>query len=166
MKSTGIVRRIDELGRIVIPKEIRKSFKIDKNEAVEMFVDGDNVVLKKFDNFVDNSKLQTIAESLAGAINCPVVIVSKNHICARERVSEILATESLYAFDFNITKTQVLTAPKILSLFKNKFFAVIVAPVIIDLNCEFLIFALLKTSGASQTEIALTALAASIASKL
>lgn len=48
MKSTGIVRNIDELGRIVIPKEIRKKLGIEKNDPVEIFVDGETVILSKY----------------------------------------------------------------------------------------------------------------------
>ncbi|MGI6324863.1 MAG: stage V sporulation T C-terminal domain-containing protein [Bacilli bacterium] len=47
MKATGIVRRIDNLGRIVIPKEIRRTFRIREGESLEIFVDGDNIVLRK-----------------------------------------------------------------------------------------------------------------------
>ena len=169
MKNTGIVRRIDELGRIVIPKEIRKVFKIDKNEAVEMFVDGDSVVLKKFNSFVDESKLKTICKSLADATTCPVVIASKESIHAYERIGEgALAKDFLqnHIANFNLAKTEIQTAPKYLSLFNNKFEAIILSPVTIDLNCEFIIYTLIKTIKQTQTEIALATLAASIASKL
>lgn len=46
MKSTGVLRRVDELGRIVIPKEIRKNLKIRDGESLEIFINGDAVVLK------------------------------------------------------------------------------------------------------------------------
>lgn len=50
MKSTGIVRKIDELGRIVIPKEIRRSFDLkDDEDALEIFVDDNTIVLKKYE---------------------------------------------------------------------------------------------------------------------
>ena len=49
MKSTGIVRRIDELGRIVVPAEIRRTHNIDTKDAVEMFVQDDMIFLKKYD---------------------------------------------------------------------------------------------------------------------
>ena len=169
MKNTGIVRRIDELGRIVIPKEIRKVFKIDKNEAVEMFVDGDSVVLKKFNSFIDEAKLKIVCESLAEALSCPVIIASKENIHARERISEMVITKDFLQKNlenFNLTKTEIQTTPKYLDLFGNKFETIILSPVIIDLNCEFVIYVLIKIGKASQTEIALTALAASIASKL
>lgn len=48
MKTTGVIRRIDELGRIVIPKEIRKNLRIKNGESLEFFLDGDSIILKKF----------------------------------------------------------------------------------------------------------------------
>ena len=48
MKSTGIVRNVDELGRIVIPKEMRKKMEISSNDPVEIFVEGDRIILTKF----------------------------------------------------------------------------------------------------------------------
>lgn len=49
MKATGIVRKIDELGRIVIPKEIRRSFDIKEGESLEIFTNENNqIVLKKY----------------------------------------------------------------------------------------------------------------------
>ena len=47
MKSTGIIRRIDELGRIVIPKEIRKKLEIEIKDPMEIYVDGHAITLKK-----------------------------------------------------------------------------------------------------------------------
>lgn len=48
MKTTGVVRRIDELGRIVIPKEIRKTMRIRDGENVEIFIERDQIVLRKY----------------------------------------------------------------------------------------------------------------------
>ncbi|MFB6472989.1 AbrB/MazE/SpoVT family DNA-binding domain-containing protein [Paenibacillus glucanolyticus] len=48
MKSTGIVRSLDNLGRIVIPIELRHTLGIDPSDPMEIFVDGENVVLKKY----------------------------------------------------------------------------------------------------------------------
>lgn len=48
MKSTGFVKKIDELGRILIPKELRSSMELDTKDALEMFVDGDRIVLQKY----------------------------------------------------------------------------------------------------------------------
>ena len=48
MKSTGIVRRVDELGRIVLPIELRRTLDIGEKDALEIFVEGSTVVLKKY----------------------------------------------------------------------------------------------------------------------
>ena len=48
MKSTGIVRKVDELGRIVLPIEMRRTLDIAERDALEIFVDGDNIILKKY----------------------------------------------------------------------------------------------------------------------
>ena len=47
MKSTGMIRRIDELGRIVIPKEIRKKLEINIKDPMEIYVDGHSITLRK-----------------------------------------------------------------------------------------------------------------------
>ena len=49
MKSTGIVRKVDELGRIVLPAEMRKIFDINEKDAVEIFTKDDMIVLKKWE---------------------------------------------------------------------------------------------------------------------
>lgn len=48
MKSTGIVRKVDELGRIVLPIELRRSLGIDIKDPVEIFIDQDKVILQKY----------------------------------------------------------------------------------------------------------------------
>ena len=48
MKSTGVVRKIDELGRIVLPIEIRKTLDIQQKDALEMFIDEDKIILQKY----------------------------------------------------------------------------------------------------------------------
>ena len=49
MKSTGIVRKVDELGRIVIPIELMRTLDIEIKDALEIFVDGDYIMLKKYE---------------------------------------------------------------------------------------------------------------------
>ena len=48
MKSTGVVRKVDELGRIVLPIEIRKILDINQKDAIEIFTDNDRIVLQKY----------------------------------------------------------------------------------------------------------------------
>lgn len=59
MKSTGIIRRLDELGRVVIPIELRNKFNISEKDPIEIYVDGTNIILKKYENnciFCGNTK--------------------------------------------------------------------------------------------------------------
>lgn len=48
MKSTGVVRKVDELGRIVIPKELRKTLDIQEKDSLEVFVEEDRIILQKY----------------------------------------------------------------------------------------------------------------------
>jgi len=48
MKSTGIVRKVDELGRVVIPIELRRTLGIEQKDALEIYVDDDKIILKKY----------------------------------------------------------------------------------------------------------------------
>ncbi len=59
MKSTGIVRRVDELGRIVLPIELRRTLGIEEKDRIEIFVDGESIILRKYQPaciFCDNAK--------------------------------------------------------------------------------------------------------------
>ena len=49
MKSTGIVRKVDELGRIVLPIELRRTMGIDVKDALEIYVEGDTIMLRKYE---------------------------------------------------------------------------------------------------------------------
>ena len=63
MKTTGMIRRVDSLGRIVIPKEIRKVLKIKENEQVEINVEGEEIILNRY------SELESLDESLKKLID-------------------------------------------------------------------------------------------------
>ncbi len=54
MKATGIVRRIDDLGRVVIPKEIRRTLGISLGDPLEVFTDGEGIYFKKWTDQKDN----------------------------------------------------------------------------------------------------------------
>ena len=49
MKATGIVRKIDELGRVVLPIELRRTMNLNERDPVEIFLDGDSIVLRKYE---------------------------------------------------------------------------------------------------------------------
>ncbi len=66
LNSAGIVRRIDELGRIVIPKEIRKSMHIKNGEKLEIFIDKENIILKKYSEL---SHFKELSDNIATTLN-------------------------------------------------------------------------------------------------
>ena len=81
LKSTGVIRRIDDLGRIVIPKEIRRNLKIRDGENMEIFVDIDSIILKKYSKLDD---VLTTTEKLSKIINdvtnYDVIITDRDHV--------------------------------------------------------------------------------------
>jgi AbrB family transcriptional regulator (stage V sporulation protein T) len=84
MKATGIVRRIDDLGRVVIPKEIRRTLRIREGDPLEIFTDrGGEVILKKYSPMVDLSYFaQEYADSLAESTGHIAVIADQDEIVA------------------------------------------------------------------------------------
>lgn len=57
MKATGIVRHVDDLGRVVLPKELRRTLKIATGDPIEFFTDGENIILHKYDTAGDLMQL-------------------------------------------------------------------------------------------------------------
>lgn len=84
MKATGIVRRIDDLGRVVIPKEIRRTLKIREGDPLEIFTDVDGeVILKKYSPVSELGEFaKEYAESLAQSAGHIICIVDKDQIIA------------------------------------------------------------------------------------
>ena len=65
MKATGIIRRIDDLGRVVIPKEIRKNLRIKEGDNLEIFVENEKIILTKYSMM---NKINDLAQELTDAI--------------------------------------------------------------------------------------------------
>lgn len=95
MKATGIVRRIDDLGRIVVPREIRRQLKIKEGDPLEIFLTTDNeIVLKPF-------KVQEY--TLRRSENWEELIVNGKAICGNHRLS---ATEILNALSIDYSEEE------------------------------------------------------------
>ena len=81
--TTGIVRRIDELGRIVIPKEIRKNLRIKNGDNLEILVDNDNIVLKKYSQVENVTEMANIyAESFYQVLKYNIIITDTDKVIA------------------------------------------------------------------------------------
>ena len=84
MKATGMIRRIDELGRIVIPKEIRKTLRIKEGENLEIYIDeNENIILKKYSfmNKIDDLA-QDFTDSIYAQYKHDIFIMDCDHIIA------------------------------------------------------------------------------------
>ena len=83
MRATGIVRRIDDLGRIVIPREIRRTMGIREGEPLEIFVGEDSVIFKRFNPDQElKEELLTIVERFD--VDAPADIINKIRLIINE----------------------------------------------------------------------------------
>ena len=112
MKATGIVRRIDDLGRVVIPKEIRRTMRIREGDPLEIYTDRDGeVIFKKYSPIGELSSFATqYAETLYRTCNFPILICDRDMVvafaglskkeCNEKKISpeaeEIMENRSIY----------------------------------------------------------------------
>lgn len=71
MKSTGIVRKIDDLGRIVVPKELRRIFNIQNDDPMEILTDGDTIIFRQFKVACIFCEAKDDLEAFKGKNICP-----------------------------------------------------------------------------------------------
>lgn len=90
MKATGIVRRIDDLGRVVIPKEIRRTMRIREGDPLEIYTNsGGEVIFKKYSPIGEISSFATqYAEALNDATDLTVLICDRDHCIAASGISK------------------------------------------------------------------------------
>ena len=90
MKATGIVRRIDDLGRVVIPKEIRRTMRIREGDPLEIYTSaGGEVIFKKYSPIGELTGFATeYAEALGGGTKLGVLICDRDHCIAAANISK------------------------------------------------------------------------------
>ncbi len=101
MKATGIVRRIDDLGRVVIPKEIRRTLRIREGDPLEIFVDREGeVILKKYSPINELGHFaKEYAEALFDSLQVPVLICDRDEVIAvsgeskKDYLNKIISSE-------------------------------------------------------------------------
>ena len=110
MKATGVVRRIDELGRIVIPKELRKNLRIKEGENIEIYLDdNENIILKKFSSLKGINDLSNfIVDSINQITKLNCLIIDRDSVVA---TSKNLKKEYLNK-DISLFLTKVLSDNK------------------------------------------------------
>ena len=83
MKTTGIIRRIDDLGRIVIPKELRRTLRIKNGDSLEIFVDNEDIILKKYSPMESIEEAASkYVESFTQVIKHSVIVTDKDKVIA------------------------------------------------------------------------------------
>ncbi len=100
MKATGIVRRIDDLGRVVIPKEIRRTMRIREGDPLEIYTDSGEVIFKKYSAMGEMSSLASqYAEALGENVSLPVIICDRDHCIAAAGISKKTVIEKSVSTD-------------------------------------------------------------------
>lgn len=111
MKATGIVRRIDDLGRVVIPKEIRRTLRIREGDPLEIFVDREGeVILKKYSPINELGHFaKEYAEALYDSLQVPVIISDRDEVIAvageskKDYLNKIVSSEITKAIENRTT---------------------------------------------------------------
>ncbi len=144
MKATGIVRRIDDLGRVVIPKEIRRTLKIREGEQLEIFTGKDSeVILKKYSALGDFGKSSNeLCISVGTVMNKTICLVDKDQIVATSIEKDDVLKGKSISQDLEkainnrkliISKKGEIGFIKITdNLEKNNFISQIIKPIISD----------------------------------
>ena len=101
MKATGIIRRIDDLGRVVIPKEIRRQMKIKEGDPLEIFTDGNKVCFERY-NPIDTEKWET-------ALRIAKVMLPNTSFVLLNRYGEVEQTnsKSMVTVDNNYVSAEI-----------------------------------------------------------
>lgn len=166
MKATGVVRRIDDLGRIVIPKEIRKTLRIKEGDPLEIFTDREGqVILKKYSPIGELSEFATeYAETLAKTTGHIACITDKDTVIAvsggskkefleqgiSKDLERIIDDKEIYASKENNDKSVPVTQANNVDRTRN---AQIVYPIISDGDAIGSVILISKDEGTKMSDV-------------
>ncbi|MDR1735851.1 MAG: AbrB/MazE/SpoVT family DNA-binding domain-containing protein [Oscillospiraceae bacterium] len=162
MKATGIVRRIDELGRVVIPKPIRRTMRIRENDALEIYTDKNGeIIFKKYSPMAEfASYAAMLCDSLSESTKRPVAICDCDEVIAssgapekellRRNVSEeldmIIQSRQLYQYKAGGRKLPAIED-------NENYFVSISAPILADGDIWGSVVFFIKEDGGEDTEV-------------
>lgn len=142
MKATGIVRRIDDLGRVVIPKEIRRTLRLREGTPLEIFIDKDGeIILKKYSPMVElGAFAKQYADSMAQATGDIICVTDRDQVIAiaggkKEMVSQVISKQLEQAIlnrDFVLASKGEKTFIPITSVMEEDFTAQVIAPILTE----------------------------------
>lgn len=166
MKSTGIVRKLDELGRVVIPKEIRKTLRIKEGDPLEIFTDKEGeVILKKYSPIGELSEFATeYAETLAKTTGHIACITDKDTVIAvsggakKEYLEQSISDELEKILEDKENYTSKENNDLAVPITKNdnkerRFNSQVVYPIISDGDVIGSVILLSKEAGTKMTEV-------------
>ena len=142
MKTTGIVRRIDSLGRIVIPKEMRNSLRIMENDMLEIGLQNESIVLKKISTFSDSlNYFEEILKLVNKLYDCDVFITDSSTIYSYEgKNKEKYVGKNMSEYLINCLKNRNIISenmPSILHITDDKDN--------LPLNCNYLLIPIIDS---------------------
>ena len=128
MKKTGITRRIDSLGRIVIPKEIRNNLKIKDSDELEINIVNDKIILNKFENIKKDKAVSCLLKTTARLLKKSVYFTSKekiidyyilnsniiNNLDLNEKIMKIIENRDTVSFLDETEKKYYVVSPLII----------------------------------------------------
>lgn len=96
MKATGIVRRVDDLGRVVIPKEIRRTLRIREGDPLEIFTGSDGITFRKYSALQGNMALAgSCVKAALNAFQQPILVCDMDHVLAAGRGHQAVAGSAI-----------------------------------------------------------------------
>ena len=167
MKATGIVRRIDDLGRVVIPKEIRRTLRIREGDPLEIFTDREGgVILKKYSPISELSDFaKEYAESLQQSIGHTILISDKDNIISvsgspkKDYMDKKVSNELLKVMEERKTITLGAAGTgKSIPIFEeeemeNKYFGQVISPILAEGDTIGAVIIMSKTQGEKLGEL-------------
>lgn len=140
MTKSGITRRIDELGRIVIPKEIRSNLGIRDGELLEIYIENNNIVIKKFSQLANISELSSnICKIINESCHIDLVITDREKVIATSKNLDNLKNAKLNSFLNNlIDERKQYQSSNVEKIFNQEKYLTIV-PIITSTDCSGLV---------------------------
>ncbi|QTN01265.1 stage V sporulation protein T [Sediminibacillus dalangtanensis] len=155
MKATGIVRRIDDLGRVVIPKEIRRTLRIREGDPLEIFVDRDGeVILKKYSPISELGDFaKEYADALFDSLGSPVLICDRDEFIAvageskKEYLSKNIGSQMEKAMDERNLVTETDASVEFVEGREENIASYVLSPIIANGDPIGCVMVMSKTKG-------------------
>ena len=175
MKATGIVRRIDDLGRVVIPKEIRRTLRIREGDPLEIFTASDGeVIFKKYSPIGELTEFAVqYTEVLSRATNHPIIICDRDHVVSASGIPKREVLEKRVSDSIEMlmeSRSSYIVSPSATEIYPidgNEKKASVIYPIIGSGDVSGAVIMLQPEDGSypSQTDIKLVQVAASFLGK-